>query len=232
MRCPVLLLWCWLLTSAVLGKPFSPPDDTTRTPDWLREQHCALSLPALPVAAHRAHFRFSTGPYVVEGWRADHGGFAGQLVLWTKEASPGEEAPTHRVHRVVYPLDSATVRGLFGVLQTQRLRALPDGDYIAGWQQFLDGVLYTLEYATPTAYAVKSYSNPASQGALPEAARVLGFERQVMRAVQASTRLPAFIRGIPFECYETNGTITCRVLTAAQSRSYKRERKRDRRKMK
>ena len=109
MKCPVLLLWCWLLTSAVLGKPFSPPDDTTRAPNWLREQHRALSLPALPVTAHRAHFRFSTEPYVVEGWREDHGGFVGQLVLWTKEASPGEEAPTHRVHRVAAQMDGRNV---------------------------------------------------------------------------------------------------------------------------
>ena len=234
MKCSLLLLWFCLMTSTVLGKPLSTPGDTTHTPDWLRDKHRALSLRALPIATHRAHFRFSTGGCIVEGWREADGGFAGQLVLWTKEVSPGEEAPTHRVHQVVHPLDSATVRGLFGLLHTWRLRALPDEDDIAGWQPTLDGVLYTLEYATPAGYAVKSYANPASQGALPEAGRVLGFERQVSSAVQLSLHLPAFIRAIPFQCYSTSGgaSTTCRLLPNAELAAYKRERSRYRRTLK
>ena len=234
MKCLLLLLWCCLMTSTVLSKPLSTSSDTTRTPDWLLEKHRALSLTALPIATHRAHFRFSTGGCLVEGWREANGAFAGRLVLWTEEVSPGDEVPTHRVHQGGYPLDSTTVRGLFGLLKTWRMRALPDGDDIAGWQPTLDGVLYTLEYATPTGYAVKSYANPASQGALPEAGRVLGFERQVFSAVQLPSHLPAFIQGIPFQCYSTsNGSsTTCRILTNTELGAYKQERNRYRRTLK
>jgi hypothetical protein len=46
----------------------------------------------------------------VEEWREANGGFAGRLVLWTKELSTGDEALTHRVYQGVSPLDSTTVR--------------------------------------------------------------------------------------------------------------------------
>ena len=88
--------------------PFRPLD-TTRTPEWLRKKHRALSLTTTPIATHRTHFRLFTRG-CLEEWREANGGFAGRSVLWTIELSTGDEALTHRVYQGVSPLDSTTVR--------------------------------------------------------------------------------------------------------------------------
>ncbi|UOG77628.1 hypothetical protein MTX78_25020 (plasmid) [Hymenobacter tibetensis] len=218
-----LLLLC-RLPLPVQGQGWLVSADTTHVPDWLRTRQQLLSLPQLPIATHVAHFRLSAPGQVVEGWRTSDGSYSGQVLNWVQEVNPKNDALTNRIHRVLWALDSATVRGLFDSLQQLHLRALPDETAIVGWKPILDGISYTLEYATTTTYAVKSYGNPASQGTLPEAQRVLSFVAQTVEAEATLAQRRAFEARIPYQCYtDGGGTITCRILTAADQRKYKRE---------
>jgi hypothetical protein len=223
----VLLLFSWL-SVPVLGQSVSFSADTTHAPDWLRTQQQLLSLPRLPVATHAAQFRLYAPGQVVEGWQTLAGSYGGQVLNWVQEVNPKDEVLTNRLHLAPWALDSATVRELFRLLQHLHLRALPDERNIVGWQPMLDGISYTLEYATTTSYAVKSYGNPASQGTLPQAQRVRSFVTQTVEAEATVAQRRAFEARIPFPCYtDGGGTITCHILSATARRKYKRERKRD-----
>ncbi|UOQ68981.1 hypothetical protein [Hymenobacter volaticus] len=212
----------------VLAQSLSVSADTTHAPDWLRNQQQLLSLPRLPVATHAAHFRFYAPGQVVQGWQTVDGRYGGQVLHWVQQVRPKDEELTNRIHRVPVALDSATVRGLFRLLQQLQLRALPDETAIVGWKPILDGISYTLEYATTSTYGVKSYGNPASQGALPEAQRVLAFVAQTVKAESTVAQRRAFETGIPFPCYTAGGgTITCRMRSATDRRKDKRARKPD-----
>ena len=223
----ILLLFFWLFPP-VLAQRVSVAADTAHAPDWLRNQQQLLALPRLPLAAHAAHFRLYAPGQVVEGWRTVAGSYGGQALHWAQEVRPGDDTPTNRLHLASFALDSARVHGLFQLLQALQLRALPDGADIVGWQPILDGISYAVEYATTTTYAVKVYSNPASQGGLAEAQRVLSFVAQTVAAEVAGAQRRAFEERMPFKCYTAGGgTVTCRVRSATARRKAKRERNRD-----
>lgn len=220
---PLLSQW----VQPVQGQGFVDKADTTQAPNWLRDRNALLSLPTLPVVAHAAHFRLSTFGTLVEGWQSPTGSYGGQVLIWVHEYSPTDAKRTNRVHVVTRALDSDTVRALFGLLTRVHLRALPDWRDIAGWRPSADGGGYTLEYATPATYAVKSYLNPALQGALPEAQRVLLFVRQAMGVARARALRQTLNASIPFKCYYmSEATIMCRGLSALEEKKYERAKKR------
>ncbi|RZJ95406.1 MAG: hypothetical protein EOO60_00470 [Hymenobacter sp.] len=187
-----------------------------------------VQLTALPALAYPRHLRFFTAGSVLDCWQDQQGRYQGQFVQWVREVTPDKEAATQREFILTQSLTMPTVQALFAGLDSCQLLRVPDESAIRGWNRnILDGVAYTLEYRGEQTHQVANYSNPTSQGPLPEAQPVLRFLKQLDRLGQLRQ---VFGRAIPYQCWTNgSGTVVCRVVSYAQQAAYKRDRQRYRR---
>jgi hypothetical protein len=230
----LLLLLLLLRTMASHGQTLylsrQSGTDTARLGEVARlGQH--VQLPALPALAHSRHLRFFTAGSVLDCWQDQLGLYQGQLVRWVREVTPDKEPPTQREFILSQSLTTPTVQAIFAALDSCQLLRVPDQNAIKAWNRnILDGVTYTLEYRDAQTYQAATYSNPTSQGTLPEAQPVLQFIKQLDRLGQLQQLHHLFGRAIPYQCWtDGSGSVGCWVVSYAQQTAYKRDRQRYRR---
>lgn len=210
----------------------SPNGDTIFWYKHLNKQRNKLSLPSLDSFLVKEYYRVWTNQQVINIWQNKNGTTIGELITWTNEYAPYDEKETKRTYVNVQPLTGDTAEYVRQLFLSSGILGLPTDDSIKGWQQGLDGIIYTFEQSTNDTYSFKTYWTPKAQDSLIEAMQVQSFIDSVFSMVDAQQKWQSFAKNIPYQCYINGGpSVTCKKLTAKEIKKYVKERKNYRQQM-
>lgn len=200
--------------------------DTSLWHTWRKELCAQIELDSIQKSENIWHFRLWTDKQAIDIWENSNGNQFSKVTSWTKEYTPNDEEPTHRIFYEFKLLDSIKINKLITLIESTEIKNIPDEDAIKSWGQGFDGITYIIETADTKEYFFKTYWTPTAQNSLKEAIIVQNFVDKCMEVTNSKEIWSDFASRIPFECYINGGPmISCKVLTKREKRKLKRERK-------
>ena len=200
--------------------------DTSLWYKWRIELCAQIELDSIQNSENNWHFRLWTNRQAIDIWEDVNGEQFGKVTSWTKEYTPNDEEPTNRIFYEIKILDSVQTNKLISLIDSTRIKNIPDEDSIENWGQGFDGITYIFETTDSNEYFFKTYWTPTAQDALKEAIVVQNFVDGCLEITDSKEIWSDFASRIPFECYVNGGPmITCRGLSKKERRKLKKERK-------
>ncbi len=176
-------------------------------------------------------YRFWIKNQIVEISESSNGTMNGNITYWSNEVVPKKEKPTNRVYFKKFPLDGSQTERLFHLIDSMKIDNIPDENEIILWHLIKDGITYIIEKSDSSNYSFKTYESPSSQLEFYESNQIDYFLNEVYRIIANDNNENDFISSIPFECFNTWGTMmACKVVYGREKRKFKQERRRYRHK--
>ncbi|GAB5526802.1 MAG: hypothetical protein Roseis2KO_46740 [Roseivirga sp.] len=192
---------------------------------WRKELSAQIELDTIQNTKNNWHFRLWTNKQAIDIWQDSNGDKFGKLTSWTKEFTPGKEEPTNRIFYKIKLLDSIKTIELIHLIDSTKIKEIPDEDSIQSWRQGFDGITYIVETANTKNYFFKTYWTPRAQDSLKEAIAVQSFVDRSLGVTDSNQIWSDFASRIPYECYINGGPrVACKILTKRERRKYKKER--------
>jgi len=236
------LLFILLLLSSILvfgqnKKHHKNTDKNVDSVEWYNygaEVESQIGLESNQNTKNKWLFRLRTENQVIDVWKNKQDKLFGKITSWVKEYIPyDDEKPTNRVYYEFKLLDSVKVHQLVSLIDSTRIKNVPDGGSIKNWKTGYDGIYYKIERSNTKDYSLKTYWEPSIQYHLKEAIIVQKFIDRWLEITDAKQIWSDFTKKIPYEFYINYGPwITSRKLTKKERRKLKKERRKYRRKMK
>ena len=200
--------------------------DTSLWYKWRIELCTQIELESIQNSKNKWHFRLWTNKQAIDIWEDLNGVTSGKITSWTKEYTPDDEEPTNRIFYKIKLLDSIKTNKLISLIDSTKIKNIPDEDSIENWRQGFDGITYIIETSSTKNYFFKTYWTPTAQNFLKEALVVQKFVDRCLIITESKQVWSDFASRIPFECYINGGPmITCRILTKKERRKLRKERK-------
>ena len=200
--------------------------DTSLWYKWRIELCAQIELDSIQNSENNWHFRLWTNRQSIDIWEDANGERFGKLTSWTKEHVPNDEEPINRLFYENKLLDSGKTNRLISLIDSTRIKNIPDEDSIENWGQGFDGITYIIETVNTRDYHFKTYWTPTAQDSLTEAMIVQNFIDRCLTISESQEIWSDFASRIPFECYINGGPmVACKILTKKERRKYKKERK-------
>lgn len=152
--------------------------------------------------------RFSTEIQAVEIRTADFKTFSGTLYNFTKKYVPdsGQQEKQNKLLFNKTAIDKTTARQIYETFKKLSIDTVPSQEQIKRWPILSDGMIYVIEYATPSVYSFKSYGEPwVSRIELKEAAAIDDLVRELKVSLQLYTSFDSFINSLPVGTYHAGG---------------------------
>ncbi len=192
---------------------------------WRKELCAQIELDTIQNSKNNWHFRLWTNKQAIDIWQDSNGDKYGKLTSWAKEFTPGGEEPTNRIFYEIKLLGAIKISELIHLIDSTKIKEIPDEDSIESWRQGFDGITYIVETANTKSYFFKTYWTPTAQDSLKEAITVQGFVDRSLVITESNKIWSDFASRIPYECYINGGPmVACKILTKRERRKHKRER--------
>lgn len=199
--------------------------DTSLWYKWRIELCAQIELDSIQNSENNWHFRLWTNKQAIDLWEDINGETFGKITSWTEEHTPNHEEPTNRIFYEIKLLDSNKTTELISLVDSTKIKNIPDENSIENWRQGLDGITYIVETSSTKDYFFKTYWTPKAQDFSKEALVVQKFVDRCLTIIESKQVWSDFASKIPFECYINGGPmVACRILTKKERRKLKKER--------
>lgn len=142
-----------------------------------------------------------------------------------------DDYPDGELFKMTYNIPHQQVDQVLKLIDSTAVDTIPSEAYIKGWGQGFDGIGYTLEQKTDSAYTYKCYWSPRLFKELPQAVAIEQFTDKLLEIIEYKNLYNDFEARIPFDSYSTGSYYTVtKILTWEEYRQKKREARRRKRK--